>query len=103
MKLVNNEIMINYLTLILSILIINNCLTLIKAANIQIFFYSTINKEKIFANKTIFQFGNEAIFQFGNEAIYQFTNETMCQFANLLKTELECKDTTFGRGLSRIF
>ena len=90
MKLVNNEIMINYLTLI-----INNCLTLIKAANIQIFFYSTINKEKFFANKTIFQFGNEAI--------YQFTNETMCQFANLLKTELECKDTTFGRGLSRIF
>lgn len=87
MKLVNNEIMINYLTLILSILIINNCLTLIKAANIQIFFYSTINKEKNFTNK----------------AIYQFTNETMCQFANLLKTELECKDTTFGRGLSRIF
>ncbi len=90
MKLVNNEIMINYLTLI-----INNCLTLIKAANIQIFFHSTINKEKIFANKTICQFSNEAI--------YQFTNETMCQFANLLKTELECKDTTFGRGLSRIF
>ena len=90
MKLVNNEIMINYLTLI-----INNCLTLIKAANIQIFFYSTINKEKYFANKTIFQFGNEAI--------YQFTNERMCQFANLLKTELECKDTTFRRGLSRIF
>ncbi len=95
MKLVNNEIMINYLTLILSILIINNCLTLIKAANIQIFFYSTINKEKIFANKTICQFSNEAI--------CQFTNETMCQFANLLKTELECKDTTFRRGLSRIF
>jgi hypothetical protein len=66
MKLVNNEIMINYLTLILSILIINNCLTLIKAANIQIFFYSTINKEKIFVNKTIFQFGNEAICQFAN-------------------------------------
>lgn len=103
MKLVNNEIMINYLTLILSILIINNCLTLIKAANIQIFFYSTINKEKIFVNKTICQFSNEAIYQFTNEAIYQFTNETMCQFANLLKTELECKDTTFRRGLSRIF
>ena len=68
--------MINYLILILSTLIINNCLTLIKAANIQIFFYSTINKEKNFANKTIFQFGNEAI--------YQFTNETMCQIANLL-------------------
>ena len=49
---------------------------LIKTANIQIFFYSTINKEKIFANKTICQFSNEAI--------YQFTNETMCQFANLL-------------------
>ena len=60
--------MINYLILILSTLIINNCLTLIKAANIQIFFYSTINKEKNFANK----------------AIYQFTNETMCQIANLL-------------------
>lgn len=69
MKLVNNEIMINYLILILSILIINNCLTLIKAANIQIFFYSTINKEKIFANKTIFQFGNEAICQFANLSI----------------------------------
>lgn len=55
MKLVNNEIMINYLTLILSILIINNCLMLIKTANIQIFFYSTINKEKNFANKTICQ------------------------------------------------
>ena len=66
MKLVNNEIMINYLTLILSILIINNCLTLIKAANIQIFFYSTINKEKIFANKTICQFSNEAICRFAN-------------------------------------
>lgn len=76
------SIVINYTTLI-----INNCLTLIKAANIQIFFYSTINEEKNFANKVI----------------CQFANETMCQFANLLKTELECKDTTFGRGLSRIF
>ena len=63
MKLVNNEIMINYLILILSILIINNRLTLIKAANIQIFFYSTINKEKNFANKVICQFINETIYQ----------------------------------------
>lgn len=58
--------MINYLTLILSILIINNCLTLIKAANIQIFFYSTINEEKYFAYKTICQFSNEAICRFAN-------------------------------------
>ena len=55
MKLVNNEIMINYLTLILSILIINNCLTLIKAANIQIFFYSVVNVEFFFTNIPIYQ------------------------------------------------
>ena len=73
MKLVNNEIMINYLTLILSILIINNCLTLIKAANIQIFFYSTINKEKILP-----------IRQFANLAMRQFTNLLMRQCVNLL-------------------
>ena len=98
MKVVNNEIMINYLTLILSILIINNCLTLIKAANIQIFFYSTINKEKIFANKTICQFSHEAI--------YQFTNETMCQFANLLiysKLNWSAKIQHLGGGCQGFF
>ena len=95
MKLVNNEIMINYLTLILSILIINNCLTLIKAANIQIFFYSTINKEKILP-----------IRQFANLAMRQFTNLLMRQCVNLLiysKLNWSAKIQHLGGGCQGFF